>query len=64
VIGPAYQDIANKYPINKITIDTLTEKVIKGGAGNWGQIPMQAHANISKEDARQMVKYILAFKNN
>ena len=64
VIGPSYQDVANKYPVKKITIDTLAEKIIKGGVGVWGQIPMQPHNNLSKEDARKMVKYIFARKNN
>jgi len=40
----------------------LASKIIDGGSGVWGQVPMQAHPNISKEHAKEMVKYILSFK--
>lgn len=60
--GPAYGDIANKYENNETTIDNLADKVIKGGQGVWGQVPMAAHPALSKDDARQMVKYIMLLK--
>ncbi len=40
----------------------LTGKVIKGGAGNWGQIPMTPHPQLSKKDVSEMVRYILSLK--
>ena len=61
--GPAYRDVANKYPNDEKTIATLADKVMKGGSGNWGAIPMVAHPAISLEDAKQMVKYVLLLKN-
>jgi len=61
--GPAYRDVANKYTADDATIDTLAGKIIAGGSGNWGSIPMTAHPALSKEDARQMVKYVLLLKN-
>jgi cytochrome c len=64
LVGPSYKDIAHKYPLNKNMIDTLIEKIIQGGAGNWGEVPMQAHTNLSKEDARLMVNYIFGLKDN
>lgn len=63
VIGPSFSSIAAKYPDNEATIDTLATKIIKGGSGNWGNVPMAAHSNISVEDAKAMVKYILLLKN-
>ncbi|MEJ7685223.1 MAG: c-type cytochrome [Segetibacter sp.] len=60
--GPAYQAVAAKYPNNPAVIDSLSNKVIKGGAGNWGVVPMTPHPNLSKEDAVAMVKYVLALK--
>jgi cytochrome c len=61
-IGPAYQDVAAKYENTDDNIEMLAGKIIKGGSGNWGAIPMTAHANLSQEDAEVMVKYILLLK--
>ena len=61
--GPAYQDVANRYTNDDATVTTLANKVIKGGTGNWGQVPMTAHPNLSEADAKQIVKYILLLKN-
>ncbi|MBD1386471.1 c-type cytochrome [Mucilaginibacter rigui] len=60
VIGPALVDIAKKYKDSDI--DMLAEKVIKGGSGNWGTVPMTAHADLPLADAKEMVKYILSVK--
>jgi cytochrome c len=62
LIGPALQDIAAKYPATDANIDTLTNKVIKGGKGNWGDIPMAPHPALAPADAKTMVKYILSLK--
>jgi cytochrome c len=62
-IGPAYRDVANKYSNDNQTVTMLADKIIKGGAGVWGQIPMTPHPNLSKQDAEQMVKYVLLLKN-
>ncbi|MCD8740026.1 c-type cytochrome [Mucilaginibacter roseus] len=62
LVGPAYADVAKKYKPTAANIDMLAEKVINGGSGNWGQIPMSPHPNVSKNDAKEMVKYILAVK--
>ena len=62
-VGPAYRDVANKYTKDDQTVTMLANKVIKGGAGVWGQIPMTPHPNLSKQDAEQMVKYVLLLKN-
>lgn len=62
LIGPAYVDVAAKYKSSDAVIDTLANKVIKGGQGNWGTTPMSAHPSLSMDDARTMVKYILSLK--
>lgn len=64
LIGPGFREIANKYPNTPETIDTLAHKIIKGGQGNWGSIPMAAHDNLPLEDARSLAKYVLLLKNN
>jgi len=60
--GPSYMSVAGKYPDNDAVIDSLSQKIIKGGMGNWGTVPMIAHPSISPEDAKLMVKYVLSLK--
>lgn len=62
LIGPAYRDVANKYTDKDIPM--LAAKIIKGGSGVWGQVPMTPHPNLSVADAEQMVKYILLLKKS
>jgi cytochrome c len=62
--GPAYQDVANKYAGSDTAIAYLTAKVIKGGKGVWGAIPMTPHPLLAEADVQQMVKYILLLKTN
>ncbi len=47
---------------NQASIDSLPGKVIKGGAGVWGTIPMTPHPTVSQEDAKAMVMYVMSIK--
>lgn len=60
MIGPSYKEIAEKY--SEKDIDLLASKIIEGGSGVWGSVPMSAHPQVSKEDAKKMVQYILSQK--
>lgn len=60
LIGPSYQDIAAKY--TDADLDKLAGKIIDGGQGVWGEVPMTAHPGLSKDNAKLMVKYILSLK--
>jgi cytochrome c len=61
--GPAYKDVATKYANAGDTIVShLAKKIIDGGAGVWGEVPMTPHPQISQADAEQMVKYVLLLK--
>lgn len=60
IIGPALVDIAKKY--TTADVDKLAKKVIDGGSGNWGTTPMTSHPQLSMEDAKEMVSYILTVK--
>lgn len=62
LIGPAYQDVAKKYENTPKNVKMLAEKVLNGGQGNWGEIPMAGHPNLSVDDASAMVEYILSMK--
>jgi cytochrome c len=61
-IGPAYQDVANKYAGVDTALTYLAHKVISGGSGVWGTVPMTPHPQVSEADAEQMVKYVLLLK--
>lgn len=62
LVGPSYKDVASKYASDPNAVELLAEKVMKGGTGVWGQVPMAAHPNLSKEDAVALVKYIMLMK--
>ena len=63
IVGPAYADVAAKYQSGgDAIVDTLANKVIKGGSGHWGTTPMTPHPAVSMDDAKTMVKYILSIK--
>ncbi len=62
IVGPSYVDVANKYEATEANIDMLAGKIINGGSGSWGEIPMAPHAALSTDDAKEMVKYILSLK--
>lgn len=60
LVGPSYQEVADKY--TEGDLDMLADKIVNGGKGNWGEVPMSAHAGMSKENAKKMVAYILTLK--
>ncbi len=60
LVGPSYKDIATKYAGQADAVDKLSGKVIKGGAGAWGPVPMPANAQVSDADAKKLVAWILA----
>ncbi|MBL8541020.1 MAG: c-type cytochrome [Betaproteobacteria bacterium] len=61
LVGPSFQEVAKKYKGDAKAVATLTEKVRKGGAGNWGQIPMPPNPadKISDADLKSVVEWIL-----
>ena len=61
VVGPAYKDVAAKYAGQKVE-DKLVEKVMKGGSGVWGAIPMPANPQITEAEAHTLVKWVLSQK--
>jgi cytochrome c len=62
LVGPAFIDIAKRYPANKGYIDLLALKVIYGSSRSWGYPVMSPHPKLSKEDATMMVTYILSLE--
>jgi cytochrome c len=62
VVGPAYKDVAAKYAGQPDAVARLTQKVMKGGAGVWGPVPMPANPQVSEAEAKQLVQWILSLK--
>lgn len=58
--GPAFKDIAARYPMNSTYIQILAKRVILGAKGSWGNVVMPPHPAVSEEDAETMVMYILS----
>jgi cytochrome c len=61
-VGPAYKDVAAKYADNKDAVAVLSAKVIKGGSGSWGVVPMPANPQVSEAEAKTLVQWILSLK--
>ncbi|HEV7333505.1 MAG TPA: ThuA domain-containing protein [Flavisolibacter sp.] len=59
-IGPSYTDVAKKYRQTPDAMQHLVNKIIKGGAGVWGEVAMPGHPNLPEGDARQIVTWILS----
>ncbi len=60
--GPAFVDIAARYPLDPVYIEVLANRVIYGGSGAWGYAVMTPHKSVSISDAKAMVTYILSLK--
>lgn len=61
--GPSYRDVAKRYSKEVRAVELLSDKVLKGGSGVWGEVAMAAHPQLTKAQAVQMVEYILSLAN-
>ena len=62
VIGPAYKDVAAKYAGQKDAADKLAQKILKGGSGVWGAVPMPANPQVSDAEAKTLAAWVLSIK--
>ena len=62
VIGPSYKDVAAKYAGQKDAVDKLAQKILKGGSGAWGAVPMPANPQVNEADAKKLAAWILSGK--
>jgi cytochrome c len=62
LVGPSYKDVAAKYAGQKDAAGALAQKVLKGGSGVWGPVPMPANAQVSEAEAKQLVAWVLSQK--
>ena len=70
LVGPSYQDVANKYAGTDTAVTYLAHRIINGVGANdkhdWGEetnnAVMTPHPQVSEADAEQMAKYVLLLK--
>ncbi|MCU0941503.1 MAG: c-type cytochrome [Hydrogenophaga sp.] len=62
LVGPSYKDVAKKYAGDAKAVDMLATKIMKGGSGVWGAIPMPANPQVNDADAKKLAAWILGQK--
>ena len=59
LVGPSYKDVAKKYAGDAKAVDMLATKIMKGGSGVWGAIPMPANPQVNEADAKKLAAWVL-----
>ncbi len=62
LVGPSYKDVAAKYAGQKDAVDKLAGKIIKGGSGVWGPVPMPANAQVNDAEAKKLAAWVMTQK--
>ena len=62
ILGPSFKDVAARYKDDKTASDKLAAKIMKGGSGVWGAVPMPANPQVNEAEAKQLVQWILTVK--
>ncbi|MEO5671018.1 MAG: c-type cytochrome [Ramlibacter sp.] len=62
LVGPAYKEVAAKYAGQKDAVDKLAVKIIKGGSGVWGAVPMPANTQVNDAEAKKLAAWVLSLK--
>jgi cytochrome c len=61
-VGPSYKDVAAKYAGQSDAADKLAAKIIAGGAGTWGAMPMPPNPQLAADDAKKLAQWVLGIK--
>lgn len=60
LIGPPWQAIAARYANDRRVMETvLARKILLGGGGNWGVVPMVPNEHVKPEDALRLARWVL-----
>ena len=62
ITGPSLKAMAQKYANDRTAADKLTTRILKGGVGVWGPVPMPANPQLSEAEARRLAVWILGLK--
>jgi cytochrome c len=59
LVGPSYKEVAVKYSGQKEAVDRLAVKIMKGGSGVWGPVPMPANSQVNEAEAKKLAAWVL-----
>ena len=62
LVGPAFQDVARRYANRADVVPLLAAKIVQGGAGAWGPVPMTANPHVNAEEARRLATWVLGLR--
>ena len=62
-VGPSFVDVAKRYKSDANAVASLSNKIIRGGGGAWGDAVMTAHPQLTTPDASEIVTYILTLSD-
>ena len=62
-IGPSFTQVSAKYQKDANAVSYLAAKIIKGGAGVWGEVAMSAHPTMSDSDSKKIAQWVLSLEN-
>ncbi len=60
IVGPGYNEVQARYKDQPDAETRLVAKVRDGGQGVWGSVPMPPNAQLSVEETKMLVKWILS----
>jgi streptogramin lyase/cytochrome c551/c552 len=63
LIGPPFRAIAARYQADAAAMtDVLARKIVLGGGGSWGVVPMVPNEHVTEADARALAEWVLTQK--
>lgn len=60
LLGPSFKEVAAKYKNDKGAVELLAAKIIKGGSGVWGPVPMPANTQVNAAEAKKLATWVLS----
>jgi cytochrome c len=61
LVGPSYKEVAAKYAGQNV-VDKLAVKIMKGGSGVYGPVPMPANTQVNEAEAKKLAAWVLSLK--
>jgi cytochrome c len=62
LVGPALKDVARRYAGQANAVPLLASKIVQGGSGAWGPVPMAANPHVNADEARRLAVWVLGLK--
>lgn len=63
LVGPTWMEVSRKYKDSETAVAKLSKKIIKGGSGVWGPVPMPGYPTLSDPEVGELVAFILKLSN-